>query len=172
MKTQLDEPVHLQEPGDDWARTVAAECALLESELRLPIEHVGSTAVPGLLGKPIVDIQIGVPSFPPPTTVSQALERMGYENLGEAGVPGRMYWRLRSVRSFNVHVVRMGGEHWRNGLALREYLRASAAARARYAEAKRAAVAAGAVSLLAYSQAKNDIVASLLSQAQAHADLG
>ena len=171
-KVLLDEPIHLQEPSEDWAPIFAAERQRLEDALRLPVEHVGSTAVPGLLVKPIVDIQVGVPTFPPAMAVTQTLERLGYENLSEAGVPGRMYWRLRGPRSFNIHVVRMAGEHWRNSLALRDYLRTSHAARERYAEAKRAAVAAGAVMLLAYSQAKNDVVASLLSQAQAHADSG
>jgi GrpB-like predicted nucleotidyltransferase (UPF0157 family) len=123
-----------------------------------------------LVAKPIVDIQVGVPTFPPPRSVSQALTRLGYESLGEAGVPGRMYWRLRGPRSFNVHVVRMMGEHWRNSLSLRDYLRESSVARDRYAAAKRAAVAAGAKSLLAYSEAKNDVVASLLSQAQARTE--
>lgn len=172
MKALLDEPINLAEHSEDWATVFAAERTRLERALTLPLEHIGSTAVPGLVTKPVVDIQVGAPSFPPPAAVAQALERLGYDGLGDAGVPGRMYWRLRGERSFNVHVVRFDGEHWRNNLALRDYLRASPAARERYAAAKRAAVAAGAVTLLAYSQAKNDVVASLLSQAQAFAHGG
>ena len=168
MTTHLDEPIHLEDPGGDWDAIFTAERARLTSLLRLPIEHIGSTAVPGLLSKPIVDIQVGVPTFPPPSTVSRALEELGYEGLGEAGVPGRMHWRLRGTQAFNVHVVQTDGEHWRNALALRQYLRSSPGARDRYAAAKRAAVMAGAVRLLSYSEAKAAVVAELLSQARDH----
>ena len=67
--------------------------------------------------------------------------------------------------SVNLHIVRQSGEHWTTNLALRDYLRADADARARYAAAKRAAVAAGARTLLAYSDAKADSIACLVKEA-------
>jgi GrpB-like predicted nucleotidyltransferase (UPF0157 family) len=161
----VDEPVHLHESTDAWRRTFAAERQRILGGLQLPLEHIGSTAVPGLLAKPIIDIQIGAPSYPPPEELVRALQCLGYESLGESGVPGRLYFRRRDQAAFNVHVVLHGGGHWCNNLALRDYLRRSSAARDTYARAKQDAIARAAGGLLAYSAAKADAVASLLAQA-------
>ena len=53
------------------------------------IEHIGSTAVSGMVCKPIVDIMLGVKEVPPPEAWFKELVYLGYESLGEAGVPGR-----------------------------------------------------------------------------------
>jgi GrpB-like predicted nucleotidyltransferase (UPF0157 family) len=167
MRSQVDEPICLSEPSRSWVETFASERTRIRRLLPLPVEHIGSTAVPDLPAKPIVDIQLGAPVYPVPLDTVHALERLGYENLGESGVPGRLYFRRRGPQSFNVHIVRFGGDHWTNNIALREYLRTSASARNIYANAKREAISRGASSLLAYSAAKADVVASLLMQARA-----
>jgi len=131
------------------------------------LEHIGSTAVPGLAAKPIIDLMLGVNVYPPSPAFLQEIERLGYEPLGEAGVPGRLYFRRRSAAHANLHVVRKRGTHWLSNLALREYLRAHAGARERYARAKLAAIEAGATSLLSYSAAKATVVSSLLQEALA-----
>ena len=66
------------------------------------------------------------------------------QSLGEAGVPGRYYFRLRGPASINLHLVRHFGEHWKSNIAFRDFLRSDADARSRYAAAKRAALASGA----------------------------
>jgi GrpB-like predicted nucleotidyltransferase (UPF0157 family) len=72
---------------------------------------------------------------------------------------------MRGGVSFNVHLVLKGGGHWRNNLALRQYLRGSPAARRRYTKAKQMALSSGAKTLLAYSAAKAAVVATLLQEA-------
>lgn len=166
----VDEPIHLSASDESWASLAAIECSRLAGVLSLPpnqIEHIGSTAVPGLLSKPVLDIQVGVLPLPPPAGTLLALAQLGYTAHGEAGVPGRLYFTARSALQFNVHVVEFGGEHWRNNLLLRQYLRASAVARERYASSKLAAFGSGATTLLAYSAAKAALVAQLLAEAQA-----
>lgn len=162
----VDELVHLDAFTKDWAAAFAQERERIGHSVDLPLEHIGSTAVPGLLAKPIIDIQIGTPGYPPPVEVVEALDRLGYEGLGEAGVSGRLYFRLRGPQSFNVHVVLHGGEIWCSNLRLRDFLRHSATARAFYAHAKREAIAR-APTLLAYSAAKADALALLISQMRA-----
>jgi len=71
------------------------------------------------------------------------------------------------VSSFNLHLVSKGGEHWRNNIALRDYLRRDPAARLQYAQAKIAALASDASTLLSYSAAKAAAIAALLEQALA-----
>ena len=139
------------------------------SPLDLPsaaIEHIGSTAVPELIAKPTIDLMLGTDALPPlPATVT-TLQNSGYQSLGEAGVPGRYYFRLRGPLSINLHLVLHSGEHWKSNIAFREYLRSDADARSRYAAAKGAAIASGARSLLAYSDAKADEVARLVKEAR------
>ena len=166
--SELDEPIQLVEYDEAWPALSEREALRIQSALGLPhaaIEHIGSTAVPGLIAKPIVDLMLGTDALPPsPATVTK-LQTLGYEPLGEAGVPGRYYFRLRGPVSINLHLVLHSGEHWKANIAFREYLRSDADARAGYTAAKRAAFASGARSLLAYSDAKADEVARLVKEA-------
>ena len=169
----LDEPVEIADFDPRLAHAYRGERDRLRLGLAtasLKFEHIGSTAVPGLAGKRIVDLMLGASP-----TVWAAREELrprvvalGYEDLGEAGVPGRLYFRRRTaLRAFNVALVEEGGEHWRANLAFRDYLRAHPDEAAAYADAKRAAIAGGAGTLLAYSAAKASAVDGILKKALA-----
>jgi len=58
------------------------------------IQHIGSTSVPGLAAKPVIDILLGVEHIPPQTSQIADLETLGYLYCGELGIPGRHYFRL------------------------------------------------------------------------------
>jgi GrpB-like predicted nucleotidyltransferase (UPF0157 family) len=164
----LDEPIHLEPHQTNWEAEFRYERNRIAASLgvsSVAIEHIGSTAVSSILAKPIIDIMIGAERVPPPDKWSEALAGLGYEALGEAGVPGRWYFRLRTVPFRNAHVVEQGGTHWVHNLAFRDYLRRSSEAARRYELAKRAAVTAGATTLVAYSRAKRSIVEDLLAEA-------
>lgn len=135
----------------------------------LSYEHIGSTAVPGLAGKPIVDIMLGAPAaaWAAVGELRARIVALGYEDLGEADVPGRFAFRRRTLRAFNLALVAHGESHWRNNLALRDHLRAHPDEAAAYEAAKRAAVEGGARTLLAYSDAKAPVIAALLARASA-----
>ena len=126
-----DEPVEIVDYDPHYEGRYRAERDRVRLGLAtasLKFEHIGSTAVPGLAGKPIVDLMLGASP-----TVWAALEELrprvvalGYEDLGEAGVPGRIYFRKRTaLRAFNLALVEEGGALWRDNLALRDYLRAT-----------------------------------------------
>jgi len=152
--TDIDEPIELSEYQATWPLVFAEEQGRICRLLVIPsedLEHTGSTAVPGLVAKPIVDLMLGVGQFPPDGKFLKRIELLGWEALGEAGVPGRLYFRTRGARQANLHVVLKNGTHWINNLALRDYLRKNANARERYANAKNLAVAHGACTLLQYS---------------------
>jgi GrpB-like predicted nucleotidyltransferase (UPF0157 family) len=171
----LDEPIHLAQPNESWAELAAIERARLAGVLGIPLshmQHIGSTAVAGLLAKPILDLQLGVEPFPPRSAITDAIVASGYTPHGEAGVPGRLYFTSRQGTPFNLHVVQFGGDHWVNNLLLREYLARTPEARERYASAKLAAVKADGSSLLAYSAAKSSVVVQLLAQARAAQSAG
>ena len=104
----------------------------------LAIEHVGSTAVPGLAAKPILDIAAGRPPDILPTTYIPALESLGYIYRGDGGLPGREFFRRGMLRSHHLHLVELGGPHWDRYLRFRDALRAAPAVRDAYADLKRA----------------------------------
>lgn len=168
----MDEPVEITDYDPHSEGRYRAERDRVRLGLAtasLKFEHIGSSAVPGLAGKPIVDLMLGASP-----TVWAALEELrprvvalGYEDLGEAGVPGRISFRKRTpLRAFNLALVEEDGPLWRDNLALRDYLRAHPDEAAKYAEAKRSAIASGATTLLAYSAAKASLLAALVERAR------
>jgi GrpB-like predicted nucleotidyltransferase (UPF0157 family) len=165
----VDEIVELAPYDPAWPDVFARERRRIATTLSIPeefIEHIGSTSVPALDGKPVIDMMLGTESFPPTHDLLSRLSILGYENLGEADVPGRIYLRMRERPAFNLHVMKRDGEMWANNLAIRELLRRDPDARARYAAAKKAAIQAGGNRLLAYSAAKGPHFAELLAAAQ------
>jgi GrpB-like predicted nucleotidyltransferase (UPF0157 family) len=168
----LDEPVHLVAHDPGWMGIAAQEISRLSLALEAAsdtIQHIGSTAVAGLIAKPIIDIMIGVAAYPPPAMLTERLRELDYKCLGEAGVSERLYFRRRAVDAFNVHVVLLGGSHWFANLSFREYLRSEPAARQRYEAAKLDAIRAGHNMLLAYSNAKSAVTMELIRGAQEYA---
>ena len=157
----LDEPVTLAPHDPRWAALAADEIARLRGALgsEAPLEHVGSTAVPGLLAKPVIDLLVGVADLSLPLRLSD------YEAFGEAGLPGRLYFRKRGLVCFNAQAVVHEGPLWSDALLLRDYLRAHPGQAERYAEGKREALAAGAT-LLAYSKHKAPLIEGLLERAR------
>jgi ribonuclease III len=156
----LDEPVILSAPDGRWTSLAIDEAARIRGALpEAAVEHVGATAVP-MEGKPILDLLVGI------SDLSAAVRLPDYDACGEAGVPGRLYFRRRNSHSVNAQVVQRDGPLWRDAIALRDYLRAHPAEAQRYADVKRAALAAGATTLLAYSRAKAAVVEDLVEKAR------
>lgn len=135
------------------------------------IEHIGSTAVPGISAKPTVDIAVGVGEL---TDVDHAavaaMERGGYVYRGAAGVAGRHYFRKGPAypRDFHVSIVKWAGPLWSDYLLLRDYLRANPEEASAYVRAKRAAERAiDRPDPIAYWEHKRAFVESLLERARA-----
>jgi GrpB-like predicted nucleotidyltransferase (UPF0157 family) len=165
--SELDEAIHLCAYEQQWPNLFADESRRIAVELPadIAIEHIGSTAVPGLLAKPIIDLMLGMAPRCSVDYVRSQLAALGYQDMGEAGVPGRIYFRRRASAAFNVALVIRDSSIWIANLALRDYLRANPDAAREYAEAKRSALNRGIRSLLAYSDYKSDVIARLISQA-------
>lgn len=112
-----------------WGQLFAEEKKRLEKALgilAIDIQHAGSTAVPGIPAKPIIDIIVGVPSLKDVRKCVQPLRRLGYEYMPERGDPkGRFFFAKGSHarRTYHVHVVRCGGAFWVNHILFPSYLR-------------------------------------------------
>ncbi len=131
------------------------------------IEHVGSTSVPGLCAKPIVDVLVGLRELQLADEEIAQMERLGYEYLGEYGLPGRLFFR-KDPRTHHVHVVEHGGEHWKRQLLFRDTLRADAEERRRYDEFKRRLAAEGHPREV-YTELKTPFIREVEARARARA---
>lgn len=128
------------------------------------IEHVGSTSVPGLAAKPVIDLDIVVREADVPAA-SGVLVSLGFTPLGELGIPQR--WAFKEparLAGTNTYVIVNGCLSLRNHLAVRDLLRADAALRAEYAAVKREAGARSA-DIDEYGQAKSPTVQKILAAA-------
>lgn len=173
MKTShVDEPISLVEPDPRWPALYTSEAERVRGVLgavATRLEHVGSTAVPGLAGKPIVDLLVGVRTLDEGKAVTPRLVALGYEDFGEVFIPGRLYLRRRGPPHFNVAIAEEGGAFFTSQLAVRDYLRAHPDEVKAYADEKRKAYEHGARLFSTYSQQKNAFVTSLVERALAWA---
>lgn len=144
---------------DEYAKAMAAA--------RVPvvaIEHVGSTSVPGLAAKPIIDCDIVVAEADV-TAAASVLVSLGFTPQGELGIPQR--WAFKEpprLSGTNTYVIVDGCLALRNHLAVRGALRADAVLRDEYAAVKRQA-GARAANIDEYGQAKTAMVQKILAAA-------
>jgi GrpB-like predicted nucleotidyltransferase (UPF0157 family) len=118
-------------PSDPaWSIAFAAEAeriihVLSDAGLRpVALEHIGSTAVPGLVAKPIIDVMAGYERGAAPDTYVAALVAAGYELRGPQGVPDRLLlvFGPEANRTHHLNLVEAGGEFWRDHLLFRDRL--------------------------------------------------
>lgn len=128
------------------------------------IEHVGSTSVPGLAAKPIIDCDIVVATAQV-SAASTVLVALGFAPLGELGIPDR--WAFREparLSGTNTYVIVDGCLSLRNHRGVREVLRANSALREEYAAVKRQA-GARAANIDEYGQLKSAVIQKILATA-------
>lgn len=134
------------------------------------VEHVGSTSVPGLAAKPIIDVMAAVRSLADAPACVGPLGSIGYEYVPEheAVMPWRRFFRRgpRGAGTHHLHMVERPGEFWEVQLLFRDYLRAHAGAAAEYAKLKRELAAAHGPDRRAYTEAKTDFIESIIEQAR------
>jgi GrpB-like predicted nucleotidyltransferase (UPF0157 family) len=140
--------VELAEYDRAWAARFNAEAAVIAEalgECASRIEHVGSTAVPGLSGKPTVDIAVGVDSIALPPELVERLAVAGFEHHPDSERP----WETRFVKGLGfpreviVHIVEWEGRKWHEFLRFRDALRADRRLAAEYEQLKRALLERG-----------------------------
>lgn len=157
-----------------WPRLFAEEAARLQQALGgrvLRIEHVGSTAVPGLAAKPVIDIQVSVASLEARAPLFSGLQQLGYLHvpLGDFDRVYPFFQRPHAwPASHHVHLCVAGGEQERRHLAFRDHLREHADAAASYLALKQRLAAAHVgdtfESRERYSLAKSEFVEAVLEQ--------
>jgi GrpB-like predicted nucleotidyltransferase (UPF0157 family) len=133
-------------------------CAALGDDVR--VEHVGSTAVPGLIAKPIVDIQVSVADVEDEAAYVGALEAAGY--VLRVREPGHRMLRTPAL-DVHVHVCAVGSDWEARHLAFRDRLRADEVARDRYAAVKRELAQRDWPTMNDYAEAKSGVISAIMA---------
>ncbi len=156
--------------SSEWKRLFAEEERVLRASIGayvMDIQHVGSTAIPGLEAKPIIDIAVAVRRLEDVEKCIEPLERLGYEYKGDEGHPGRFFFAKGgpSRRTHYVHVVEWNSDSWKNLLLFRDYLRQHKEAAEEYAKLKRELARKSQGNRAFYTPGKAEFIESVLSRA-------
>lgn len=153
-----------------WPTRFAAEAARISATLAeraIAIEHVGSTAVPGLFGKPVLDIAIAVANEADADACVGPLVALGFTYRGANGDdPLRRYYVLETerVRVAQIHLYMLPARAWDELLAFRDALLADPALASAYADEKRRVAAAVHWDKSAYAIAKDPFIQRALAE--------
>lgn len=130
----------------------------------LSIDHVGSTSVPGLDAKPIIDILVGVPDLRRCSALVPIFETLGFEYRPNDDLPDRYYFprTIDGLRRYHVSVAEPSARHHKNTLVFRDALRRDPDLAARYGALKRSLAGTVGSDRLSYLNGKTDFIIGVL----------
>lgn len=153
-----------------WAVLYNTEAEIFKKclgDIAVDIQHVGSTSVPGLIAKPIIDVAIAVNSRAAIFSAVNRLLDIGYSDKGDQGATGGYLLVKNSepdVRTFYIHIVEKADIQWRNYIAFRDCLRRDAKIRAEYARLKKDLAAKFPRDRLSYTNGKEQLIRNVLAK--------
>ncbi|MDP4083788.1 MAG: GrpB family protein [Bacillota bacterium] len=130
--------------------------------------HIGSTSVPGLNAKPIIDLLAEANEIKTFDKLTPVFEEMGYKAKGENGIPGRRYFAKLNEKGehlFHLHTFQKGNPEIRRHLIFRDFLRENPLEAARYAKIKETAAKTFPFDIESYMNVKNPIIQELEQKA-------
>jgi len=175
LNKDLANPVIIEDYDPRWPQQfemLRSRIAAVLNELAVCIEHVGSTAVPGLAAKPVIDIDILLRSSSDLPLVIRRLAELGYQHRGDLGISGREAFRAKGQAvQHHLYVCPPESYEYKRHIAFRNYLREHAAEADDYALLKRELARKFGSDREGYNQAKNQFVQGILLRtlaAQSH----
>lgn len=163
--------VKLVPHSGEWQKRFEEEKARIVSCLRgriATVEHVGSTAIPGVPAKPILDIAIGIPEIGDVWEYVEAFERVGYEYRGDRG--GSEDHALakgpEGSRTHYAHIVSLDGSKWKEYVQFRDYLRTHEEMRRKYAVLKSGLAERYASNRHLYTEGKQEFIGQVIEMAR------
>ncbi|MBI3449850.1 MAG: GrpB family protein [Acidobacteria bacterium] len=170
--TSLEAPIEIVPYDASWPARFAEESQILRRALAAwlagPIEHIGSTAVPGLAAKPVIDIMAGVRTLDGSRPAIAAATGLGYCHF-----PYQVdleHWFCKpspAFRTHHLHLIPVGAPQWARPLAFRDYLRAHPDVAAEYESLKRDLARKHHLDREAYTQAKGPFIDRVTARALA-----
>jgi GrpB-like predicted nucleotidyltransferase (UPF0157 family) len=159
----------------EWPRRFDEERHRIMETLGAPgmtVVHMGSTAVPGLGAKPIIDIMVGVRDRAEADQMQKALERIGYTDVTPEPDNSEWFYCLGyGTRELyhHVHLVVEGSRHWRRQLAFRDYLRSHPETAKEYNELKKRLANDYGENRVGYTDAKTGFIEGVLEKVEVSA---
>ncbi|MEM6502667.1 MAG: GrpB family protein [Cyanobacteria bacterium P01_C01_bin.89] len=132
------------------------------------VHHIGSTSIPNIYAKPIIDCLVEVRAITQVDQHSGAMAALGYEVMGEYGIPGRRYFRkdnAASIRTHHIHVFEVGSDHIRRHLAFRDYMKTHPEDAQGYSNLKRHLAKTHPEDIEAYMEGKHDFIQAIDAKA-------
>ena len=165
----MDEPVLIVPYDPQWPILYEHERESIAGAMRdaiLGIEHFGSTAVPGMPSKPVIDILVLVAQLDPVAAYAGPLKLLGYEYLDLQDLPAEhIFLHKGSPRTHHLHIVPRGSHEHRRHIAFRDYLRTHPETAREYAELKLALAVKFCYERENYTNAKTDFIRAIEAQA-------
>lgn len=164
--------VRLDEYSPEWRNAFEKEKEFLLQNFPdeiLEVSHGGSTSVPGMLAKPIIDMFAVVTSLADAEKMRDRLERLGYHYRGEEGVSGRLLYAKgpEEKRTHNLNLVEKSSDEWKNHISLREYYIRHPDVADEYIELKKSLAKKYPDDRVAYRKGKKDFIGTVLESARA-----
>lgn len=161
--------VVLAEPDPAWParfEEIRNRLVLALGDVAVRVDHVGSTSIPGIPAKPIIDVQVSVPALEDEDAYRPAIESLGWPMRSRE--PGHRYFRDpgHEPRRVQVHVCEAASDWERDHLLFRDYLRANPKRAAAYGELKRALADLYPSDRLAYTEAKTPFIRETVALAE------
>jgi GrpB-like predicted nucleotidyltransferase (UPF0157 family) len=168
--TLPEAPVEIVAYDPSWPIRFEEECEalhrILAAWLAGPIAHIGSTAIPGMAAKPVIDIMAAVQTLNGSRPAIRAAAELGYRYSPYR--PDAEHWFCKpslAFRTHHLHLVPFGSEQWLGPIAFRDYLRAHSVVAAEYEALKRRLAQEHHFDREAYTEAKHPFIARITSLA-------
>ncbi len=166
LDDRYDPAVRIVDYDAAWPSSAEAELRRIAAQLptvAVRLEHVGSTAVPGLAAKPVLDLQLSVGTIRQRGRYTARLEALGYVFVADPQSPGYHLFAMprERPRTHHLHVCEAGSDDEFRHLAFRDFLRAHGDEAASYADLKRQIIARHPLDRLAYIEGKDAYVTAL-----------
>lgn len=147
----------------------AEELTAIFGQEIVAVHHIGSTAIPGILAKPIIDVLVEVQDIERIDTFNQEMIERGYLPKGEFGIAGRRFFikGAEESRSHHIHVFQTGDPEFERHLAFRDYLRVHPEEAQAYSRLKQALARRFPHDINGYTAGKDDFIKEIERKAEA-----
>jgi len=163
--------VQVHPPNPQWPKdfeTEAAQIALALGNNMARIHHIGSTAIPHIYAKPVIDLLVEVNDIHQVDICRAAMAALGYSTMGEYGLPERRYFRkdnAEGVRTHHVHTFAVGSPAVARHLAFRDFMIAHPDCAQQYSDLKRTLAAQYPNDIEGYMDGKDKFVKTMEQRA-------
>jgi GrpB-like predicted nucleotidyltransferase (UPF0157 family) len=167
----MDNPVVIVDYDPQWPALYERENELVCETVGhriIAIEHIGSTAVPNLGGKNIIDIMVGVNNVKEANQCLLLLGGIGYKDVTPQPNDKEWYYCLGKGQhsvGYHLHLVKFNSQHWKKHITFRDFLRKNSKVAQDYFNLKRELAAKHGIDRLGYAEAKSAFIESVIARA-------